>query len=371
MESSDLNHIDQFVLGAGSESLFEYFEVSPDSPEEEKVHALDTRRRWAQGQQSNPKYKQEALWIIKHQALCREAVLDDMASYLAHIQENEALQQLADLGHFIEGALDHGEIGLGGVQKVLEQGAKTGLTVPRIQERIDQVLAEHGALRREAHDEAFVDHYEILGIHPTSSIEEAEQAYRERYQEARREGNTRTATQHFARLDQAWDVIGSETFRAAFDVLRAANQAGRPVRTDERPESHTPPQGTIPTLHRSPGELEKEIVPASPEGIGFAREQLGAPRSEGLVGHKSTTIIQPAEAPSDPIRFSLSRADQTVIRPSKLRPAEPSDAPKAPAVTSKASRVPLSSRKGPSPFIWLALLVLFLSIACLYWVMQE
>ena len=172
MTPGDLANIDRFVLSVGAVSLFDYFEVSPETAEDQRDQILAARRRWAQGQQANPKYRQEALWIIKNWELCRSAILvgDGRNRYMAHLRAGEAQQHLTALGHFIEGAIDHGELGLSGVQKVLEHGARLGLEVSAIQQQIDQTLLEQGALRRESHDAAFVDHYEVLGIHATASV---------------------------------------------------------------------------------------------------------------------------------------------------------------------------------------------------------
>ena len=55
--------------------LYAYLDIDPSADRETITHALQVRRSWAQGQQANPKYRQEALWVIKNIGLLKEALI--------------------------------------------------------------------------------------------------------------------------------------------------------------------------------------------------------------------------------------------------------------------------------------------------------
>ena len=77
MDRRDLEQIDRFLSIVGKASLFEYFGIDPEADAATVEEALKKRRAWAQGQQANPKFRSESLWIIKNMALSKRALIDE------------------------------------------------------------------------------------------------------------------------------------------------------------------------------------------------------------------------------------------------------------------------------------------------------
>ena len=101
MNGSDFNEFDRFLAAAGMESLFDYFGLKEDADAETVANAISERRTWAQGQQSNPKFRAEALWIIKHQKLVQRTLLETRAAYLDHLNEERTRKNVQVLRLFI------------------------------------------------------------------------------------------------------------------------------------------------------------------------------------------------------------------------------------------------------------------------------
>lgn len=57
MDRRELEEIDRFLATVGQASLFTYYGVQEGSLASDVEAFIKKRRGWAQGQQSNPKYK--------------------------------------------------------------------------------------------------------------------------------------------------------------------------------------------------------------------------------------------------------------------------------------------------------------------------
>jgi hypothetical protein len=77
MDRRDFDQIEKFLGTVGKPSLFEYYAVDPEADVPAVEEALKKKRGWAQGQQGNPKFRAEALWVIKNMALVRRALVDE------------------------------------------------------------------------------------------------------------------------------------------------------------------------------------------------------------------------------------------------------------------------------------------------------
>ena len=81
MDPKALDEIHCFTGSVDQTDLYSYLDIEPDADRPTILHALQVRRSWAQGQQANPKYRTEALWIIKNIALMTTTLTTDSASY--------------------------------------------------------------------------------------------------------------------------------------------------------------------------------------------------------------------------------------------------------------------------------------------------
>jgi diphthamide biosynthesis protein 4 len=72
-----------------------------------------------------------------------------------------------------------------------------------------------------------LDHYEILGVPPTASLEEIKTAFRHAALRLHpdKKISTENDTEDFIKIQQAWDVLSSSESRAVYDVQRATAEA--------------------------------------------------------------------------------------------------------------------------------------------------
>jgi hypothetical protein len=221
MTPRDLEDIRRFLTLVGKATLFEYFGVPTDAPDEDVQAAIKKRRSWSQGQQSNPKYRQEALWVIKNISRCRRAMTDERLEYLAAARTASQQKELEVLDLFILGNLTDGVLSARGQRAIVGQGEAQGLPEHLVQERLETLLVEQGA-RREGDPTAgpFVDHYAVLGVHPDAPLNDLERAYRDRYHAARQLPDPREGERVYAELDAAWEVLRNPGTRARYDERR-------------------------------------------------------------------------------------------------------------------------------------------------------
>ena len=74
LRARDLQALAEFLEEVGKFDLFEYLELEGNWSTEEGLEAVKKRRRWAQGQRSNPKFKGQAIFVIKNSTLFEEII---------------------------------------------------------------------------------------------------------------------------------------------------------------------------------------------------------------------------------------------------------------------------------------------------------
>jgi curved DNA-binding protein CbpA len=227
MEQRDFEEINRFLATVGKATLFEYLGIATEATSDEAEAAIRQRRAWAQGQQNNPKYRQEALWVIKSVTLCRRALIEERAQYQAEVEGRDRDRKLQVLRLFVLGTLADGVLTPKGEEAIREQGAKLGLDVETVDAQVAELLSESHAARSPGPEDpgppgrpSFIDHYAVLGVPAHSSVEVLEQAHRDRYHWARQLQDTRRAGEIYGRLDQAWDILKDPITRARYDEKR-------------------------------------------------------------------------------------------------------------------------------------------------------
>jgi hypothetical protein len=223
MEPRELDELRRFLADKGAADLFEYLKLARDSSEEVATKAIKDRRAWAQARQSNAKYRQEALWLIKNVKLMRKVLLDERAAYLRELDDRDHARKADILRPFIQGAIAEGVLTSRAETAILDQGAALGLDEDTTRRLLDELVELYGA-RRATHSiptdaVPFVDHYAVLGVPRDAELSAVEQAYQARYQAARQGKDPRQAEAQYARLDAAWATLKSPASRAAYDSV--------------------------------------------------------------------------------------------------------------------------------------------------------
>lgn len=226
MDRRELEEIERFLTSVGRPTLFAYYGLEPTADGAAAEEAVRKRRSWAQGQQSNPKYKSEALFVIKNNALLKRVFVEDLEAYRAHVRDDSSSRNLDVLTLFIKGTIAEGQLTPQAEAAILHQGRQLDLVEAAVVRRIEELLSETGATRVgfDADDLSSevlaVDHYAILGIAPNASPSGIEEAYRSRYRWARNLKDLKRSAEILNALDQAWRVLFDPVKRARYDERR-------------------------------------------------------------------------------------------------------------------------------------------------------
>ncbi len=273
MQARDLELIDSFLVQVGKMSLLEYYGLDDSAPKPAAEAAIKKRRGWAQGQQANPKYRSEAMWLIKHNGLVRRALLDERKAYLDHCGSKHVDAGLAQLTPFLEGALAAGSLTESAEQAVREKADALGLPEHLVTAHIDRLVEAAGVTRQSAQqagpDSSFVDFYALLDLPPSSSFEDIERAHRQKYRWARNLRDKQRAGAIYQELDQAWRVLKDPAHRRRYDADYARRKSEpEDGWTEDDAERNRPPQrdtSSEPTVRMKPLDAS-----ALSKGVGFA-----------------------------------------------------------------------------------------------------
>ena len=311
----DIDDIAKFLASVGKSTLFEYFGAAEDASDDDVTDAIQKRRAWAQGQQSNPKFRQEALWVIKNVRRSKAALITNRAAYLDAVRGESRDQGVEVLRVYLMGALATGVLSSRSESSAREKGRELGLDDATISATIDTMLAEHRA-RRAAGAEtgketgagsrdagAFVDHYAVLEVDDDADMAALERAYRERYRWARQLDDSRRAADMYARLDEAWRVLKDLPTRARYDAERQA-------RLGREPRPSGPNLGT----HGGQPERELDASDHAERRIGFASRDDEHDDPEIT----NSSIPAPPEAIGSTLGMGADRRSALPARPARL-----------------------------------------------------
>ena len=147
MESRDLEQIDQFLGMVSKSSLLEYYELAADASGDDAEQAIKRRRGWAQGQQANPKFREEALWLIRNQALLRKVLVDEREDYVAEVNSRKVSREIDKLAPLAKGTMVTGVLTADAERSIHQEAADLGVPEDRVNELIEKLLVETGARR--------------------------------------------------------------------------------------------------------------------------------------------------------------------------------------------------------------------------------
>ncbi len=299
LDATTFEEIHRFLTLVEQPDLFAYLQVERDAGQSKVKGALQKRRSWAQGQQANPKYRTEALWLIKNIQLVQTAVVDQRVSYLQETDERAQQRAVEALRFFIQSVLVDGHLLPEDEPRILQTAADLGVPEADVPVHIELVLtaADQGVLQAlpEEKAEEEKDHYALLGVAPGAGQETLEAAYRERYRWARNLRDTEESSRVYAELDAAWRVLKDPDRRAAY-------HAEMGITTQEAPEqiAYLPPP-TPPALETPEVTLEDtsdgmEDLPDAPQESALEQVHEQAVRTDALLEEPKE---EPASEPTE------------------------------------------------------------------------
>ena len=226
MDRRELEEIERFLSTVGQPTLLAYYGLSETSTPEDREAGVKKRRAWAQGQQANPKFKAEALFLIKNNAMLKRLLVDDFGAYQQHFIDTASAKNVDELSQFIRGALANAVLTAQGEAAVRHHGRNLGLSDSVVTTRINEMLAEMGAVRGDFEEEAVpgsaaaVDYYALLDVSPFATPMELEAAYRAKYRWARNVKDLKRSSEVISQLDDAWRILKDASKRQRYDEMR-------------------------------------------------------------------------------------------------------------------------------------------------------
>jgi len=304
MDSRDLEQIESFLGMVGKPSLFAYYDIRHESSDAGVEATVKKRRTWAQGQQANPKFRTEALWLIKNNTLIRRTLLQERESYLVHVGISAERQSLQKLEPFMRGTLAGGVLTPEAEQAILDQGRKQGLSDAQVRGALQRLVAEVGAHENGPSPVAestpaassFKDYYAVLGIDPNADQSTLEKAHREKYRSARNRRDKQLVSALYADLDEAWRILTDPARKASYDAQWRAATPG--VLSPGTNLDELKVTGFLPP----PVNPEKADPPKPPQQSAAALSQATKPEPPPISMPKPLLIDTPTEESAPPRR---------------------------------------------------------------------
>jgi hypothetical protein len=280
MSSRDLELAAEFSKMVGAPHLLAYLDVEEGAASPEARAKLKARRKFMQGMQGNPKYKREALFLIRHFGSL-DAVLEDVPAYLADARRRAESVHLPVIEMAIRGVLAAGGLNDDQEEYLRRNAVELGIAERTFRQLLYRVGGEMGVsvptpggtpTPAPPADRDALDLYELLGVTSSATVAEITTAWEARTADLAAIPDRAEAESRRRRLDIARKVLSHEVARQTYDG--AAARTGPPARN----RAHAPSQG---------------VATAPP-----VRERLVEPRPDG----PSPPPIARLEILSDPVR---------------------------------------------------------------------
>ena len=331
MDSRDLEQIDAFLSEVGQASLLEYYGVQTTMSPQDIATRIKSKRTWAQAQQANPKFRAEALWLIKNNKLVHRILGAELQAYSEAVSSKERDRKLEMLDLFVQGSLVHGKLSNTAEGAIRRQATELGLSEPEVSRYLEEKLEQvshispgDADILPPASEPEEADYYEVLKVSPDATVEEIEQAYRARYRWARSLKDLQRANAIYSQLDEACQHLASPEKRKAYDARRAdASPAPGTTAPQDKPEPRPPSAFPEPTPF--PSRLPaRNSLPKSEDSA-----PSGEPQEEAFSG-SYTPIPSPMPRWTDSADGEGSSQPDSRMRESPsvpLRLAEPAPEP--------------------------------------------
>jgi len=355
MDATALNEIQRFLSFTGHADLFAYFELDTEAPAADIQRALRRRRSWAQGQQANPKYRSEALWLIKNIKLLQAAMTTDKAAYLQALVAQTQQRAIESLRFFIQTTLVDGELQPKDEPAIMEQAAELGIPEADVQTHIELVLTavDQGLMASppEADEAAQAqNHYSTLGVPPHADHDALEAAYRERYRWARNLRDTEESSRIYAELDEAWRVLKDPEQRALYNAEQGFSSEPEATAPEDPHDAPAQVGYLPPPLPPAPPEAdpsEGTSVDSPPDEPASSDDELETPGIsledpvQELDDPEEETPVEATPVEATPVEETPEEATPVEATPVEETPVEETPVEEAPVEATPVEETPV------------------------------
>jgi len=291
MDPRTLDLAAEFCSLVGSPDLLTYLGAQA-SDEAATVRAkLKKRRKYMQGMQGNPKYKKEALFLIKHFGALND-VLGDVDAYLADTRRRAESEHLPVLEMTVRGVLAGGGLTPEQEQFLRHNAMQLGISEATFEDILRKLAKEAGVplvgglptpppapTRGQA-----TDLYAILGVDAGATASDIALAYQQKRTESEVSGEA--TPDYIRKLDIARKVLTNEAARHQYDLTAA--RTGPPARAREV----APPMPASSRAATAPP-VRRVSQPDRPSSMASRLEILGEPiRILKVSGGTATAVIR-------------------------------------------------------------------------------
>jgi hypothetical protein len=239
MRPEDLEAAAEFCKTVGVPNLLVYLGLDESADLAEVRNKLKSRRKYMQGMQGNPKYKKEALLLIKHFQSLNDAVAD-LAEYLVDARRRAESEHLPIIEMTVRGVLAGGGLTTEQEEYLRRNALELGVTEATFRDVLIRVGRELAVPVKGPKDptpapppdrESQIDLYTLLGITTNATEDDIRIAFKRRMAELEASGPSEAAARQRKRLEIAQKVLSNEAARRHYDLT--ASRTGPPSRTRE------------------------------------------------------------------------------------------------------------------------------------------
>lgn len=236
MESRHLDLAAEFCQLVGKPHLLDYLGLPESASPEALQKKLKARRKYMQGMQSNPKYRHEALFLIKN-FKAMNAVLASPIPYVEDARRRAESQHLPVLEMTIKGVLAGGSLNYDQEDYLRRNALELGVSEASFEEVLSRLASAAGVPRATADvtvtpdDFTNLDFYRTLGVPRHASRDEIYARYRARTEECKAMGDASQRDATRTRIEKAWKVLSDEATRQQYDL--SWTRTGPPARNRE------------------------------------------------------------------------------------------------------------------------------------------
>lgn len=238
MEPKLLEEIERFLAGVKKPSLYVYLQLSPEDPPEAADAALRRRRSWAQGQQTSPAHREEALFLIRNYGFLHRVLVEDADEWRLHVHDSLIARAIDGLAEEARARVLNNELSVEAEIDIIDRARTLDLDLGVVRWRIDDALQDMGARRKSAgerpSDAVAVlpvdDHYAVLGVDADADIQALLTGFDLRARGLARISDPVDSAQRRHVLELAWETLSDperrRTYDRSRDVLAASTEEG-------------------------------------------------------------------------------------------------------------------------------------------------